>query len=79
MNEDTLAKLTLAAAAGLTAVVVGKKIYKKYKENEAVKKYTDDPQDNKHRDLNLNPYSTSLEPKDFLDMLGTRNLTNHKK
>jgi hypothetical protein len=39
LDDDTLAKLTSAAAAGIVTAVLGKKIYKKYKENQILKKY----------------------------------------
>ena len=39
MNEDILAKLALAAASGVIAVASGKKLYKKYKEHQLLKKY----------------------------------------
>jgi hypothetical protein len=39
VDQDTLAKLSLAAAAGIVAAVGGRKLYKKYKERKLLKKY----------------------------------------
>lgn len=39
VKQDTLAKITLAAAAGIAAAIGGKKLYKKYKEKKLLNKY----------------------------------------
>ncbi len=75
VDQDTLAKLTLAAAAGLLAAAGGKKIYKKYKEHKILNKYHGQEDDKKHRDIN--PYMSSLEPGDIVDV--AKNLINAKK
>lgn len=59
LDNDTLAKISLAATAGLLAVAGGKKIYKKYRENKLLKKYTgssqEDLQYEKHRNVDVFP------------------------
>lgn len=56
LNQDTLAKLALAAAAGVVAAAGAKSIYKKYKQKKLLKKYTGTSQEQeKHRNEDMLP------------------------
>jgi len=64
VDQDTLAKIALAAAAGVAAVAGGKHIYKKYKEEKQMKKYIDDSQEHKKhpvKDAVLQDYPEVLD------------------
>ena len=39
VNQDTLANLSVAVAAGVLTAVAARKLYKKYKENKILQKY----------------------------------------
>jgi hypothetical protein len=78
VDKDTLAKLTLATAAGIVAAVGGKKLYKKYKERQLLKKYgAQEDSDEKHRS-SLKDELRSIVP-DILDANMARHLIDAKK
>lgn len=54
LNQDTLAKVALAAAAGLVAAAGAKSIYKKYKEKKLLKKYTGTSQEKEYEEKHRN-------------------------
>lgn len=50
VDQDTLARLSVATAASIAAAVAARKLYKKYKDNQLLKKYGG-AQENKHQSL----------------------------
>lgn len=73
LDDDTLAKLTGAAAAGIVAAALGKKIYKKYKDYQVLKKYGSQEKENSNTDI----YTNSV--LDLIDINTTRQLASIKK
>lgn len=78
VDQDTLAKLTLAAVAGVLAAAGGKKLYEKYKENKLLKKYGS--QEDKEHQIHLKDTLRGDIP-DIADILvtGQRQLIDIKK
>lgn len=77
VDQDTLAKIALATAAGVAAAAGGRHLYKKYKEYKALKKYGS--QEEKHP-VKLEDVLRGEVPE-VMDIVthGTREYINIKK
>jgi hypothetical protein len=60
IDQDTLAKISLAVAAGLASVAGGKILYKKYKEKQLQKKYIGDTQEDDRKHRSIDPYTNAV-------------------
>ena len=51
VSDDTLAKIAMATVGGVITTVAAKKLYKKYKEMQLLKKYGSQEDEDKHQNL----------------------------
>jgi hypothetical protein len=76
VDEDTLARLSVAVTAGVITAVTARKLYKQYKDNQLLKKYGRTQEENKHQSLGDD--LRGVIP-DLVDINTTRYLINAKK
>lgn len=76
VSEDTLAKIALATVAGLATGIGAKHLYKKYRDKQLQKKYSDNSQEDKKL-KDTDPYiNAAIEA---LDANTFRHLSDIKK
>jgi len=76
IDQDTLARLSVAVTAGVITAVTARKLYKQYKDNQLLKKYGGAQEESKHQSLGDD--LRGIIP-DLVDINATRHLIDVKK
>lgn len=76
VDQDTLARLSVATAASIAAAVAARKLYKKYKDNQLLRKYGAAQEEDKHQSLGDD--LRGIVP-DLIDINSTRYFIDAKK
>ncbi len=76
VDQDTLARLSVAVTAGVISAVAARKLYKQYKDNQLLRKYGGAQEEDKHQSLGND--LRSIIP-DLVDINATRHFIDAKK